>query len=150
MVAGFAEFLKGKIFWLRWRANPADWTSMVMVSLARATLRMKSTVCFLPSAEDTASFCCDSKPSASTLTEYGPGFSCGKLNRPESSVAAFRFSPVSLLVTVTVARGTAPRLYRYFTDDCARSFALGDGHPTAWEKKRSDNRNHRQSSLQHD
>ena len=71
-----------------------------------AILRVKSTVCFWPSAEDTASFCSDSKPAASTLTEYVPGFSCAKLNRPEISVLALRFSPVSLFVIVTVARGT--------------------------------------------
>ena len=48
-----------------------------------------------------------SKRFASTLTEYSPGLSCGKLNRPESSVCTDRFSPLSMFVAVTVAPGTA-------------------------------------------
>ncbi|SPE38362.1 hypothetical protein SBA6_880012 [Candidatus Sulfopaludibacter sp. SbA6] len=39
-----------------------------------------------------------------------PGLSCGKPNRPESSVFTDRFRPVSTLVTVTAAPGIAAPL----------------------------------------
>ena len=42
---------------------------------------------------ETDSLVCGSKPSASALTEYDPGFNCGKLKRPASSVFALRFDP---------------------------------------------------------
>src|SRR5580693_3224926 len=110
----------------------------------RAILSVKSTVCFWSSAEVTASFCCGAKPSASTLTEYGPGFSCGKLNRPESSVFALRFSPVSLFVTLTVACGAAAPL----ADDGARAFTLGKGQFRQEEMKRQDKSEYRKCRTQ--
>ena len=78
-----------------------------MLSLADAMLSLKSTVCFCPSPADTELFCCASKRSASAFTEYVPGLSCGKLNRPESSVFTDRLRPFSMFVTVTVAPGIA-------------------------------------------
>ena len=75
--------------------------------LADAMLSLKSTVCFCPSPAETELFCCASKRSASAFTEYVPGLSCGKLNRPASSVFTDRFRPFSTLVTVTVAPGIA-------------------------------------------
>ena len=71
---------------------------------------MKLTVCFCPRPETTDALICGSKPSASTLTEYGPGFNCGKSKRPASSVLALRFDPVSVLMIVTVAPAIAAPL----------------------------------------
>ena len=68
---------------------------------------LKSTVCFCPSPAATELFCRVSKPSASAFTEYVPGLSCGKLNRPDSSVFTDRLRPFSALVTVTVAPAIA-------------------------------------------
>ena len=71
---------------------------------------MKLTVCFCPRPEETDALICGSKPSASALTEYEPGFNCGKLKRPASSVFALRFDPVSVLMIVTVAPAMAAPL----------------------------------------
>ena len=78
-----------------------------MLWLAEAMLSLKSTVCFCPRAAETVLFCCVSKRSASAFTEYRPGLSCGKLNRPESPVFTDRLRPFSMSVTVTVAPGMA-------------------------------------------
>ena len=54
---------------------------------AAASFNVKLTVCVWPKAEKTDALVCGSKPSASTLTVYGPGFNCGKVKRPASSVS---------------------------------------------------------------
>ena len=87
---------------------------------------MKLTVCLCPRPAETDWLVCGSKPSASTLTEYEPGFSCGKLKRPASSVLALRFDPVSVLTIVTVAPAMAAPLGSITVpDNGAGGFALG-------------------------
>src|SRR5262249_35270473 len=84
-------------------------TSSVTVTfwLAVAIFSVKSTVCFWPSPANTASFSWASNRSASAFTEYGPGLSCGKLNRPALSALTDRLRPLSVFLMVTLAPAMA-------------------------------------------
>ena len=97
-VLGFSRLISG--------ACSVTWT----LSLTDARLSLKSTVCLWPRPADTESFRCASKRSASAFTEYAPGLSCGKLNRPDSSVLTDRWRPSSRFVAVTVTPGMAAPL----------------------------------------
>ncbi len=79
----------------------------VTLWLEAAICSVKSAACFCPRPAITGFFSCAANPSASTFTEYGPGLSCGKLNRPAPSVCADRLNPFSTLVTVIFAPAMA-------------------------------------------
>ncbi len=124
----------------------------VMFWFAVAIFSVKSTVCFWPSPANTESFCWASNWSASAFTEYGPGLSCGKLNRPALSVFTDRVRPVSALLMVTLAPAIAPLVgslteptMALVVSPCAQS-ALGDKTETASASNRG-NRKARAVSL---
>jgi hypothetical protein len=80
----------------------------VMSACAAVIFNVKLTVLVSPNPAATDAFTWSSNPGAWARTEYAPGRSSGKLNRPDSSVRACRRTPVSPFVTVTVAPPTAP------------------------------------------
>src|SRR6266849_1845273 len=104
---------------------------------AVAIFSVKSTVCFWPSPANTVAFSWASNWSASAFTEYGPGLSCGKLNRPALSVFTYRLKPLSVLLMVTLAPAIAAPVGSFtehttalVVSPCAQS-ASGDKTETA-------------------
>src|SRR5439155_25197048 len=99
----------------------------------------------------TVSFSWASNWSASAFAEYGPGLSCGKLNRPALSVFTDRVRPLSVLLMVTLAPAIAAPVgslteptTALVVSPCAQS-AAGDKTETA--NASNSNRSVRAASL---